>query len=49
MDATDDSMLSLKGKAVLDNCVTVLDAAELFINLESIRSLKVCKASDFSC
>ena len=36
-----DSNLSLEGKAVLDNCVTVLDAAELFANLDSIKSLQV--------
>ena len=33
--------LSLKGRARLDNCVTVLDAAELFWNLDSIKTLRV--------
>ena len=40
----DDSIgkgLSLKGRATLDNCVTVLDAAELVLNLDSIKSLQV--------
>ncbi|KAL3148202.1 hypothetical protein ABBQ38_014234 [Trebouxia sp. C0009 RCD-2024] len=32
--------LSLKGRARLDNCVTVLDAAELFWNLDSIKTLR---------
>ena len=40
MDLSTDS-LSLKGRARLDNCVTVLDAAELFMNLDSIKSLHV--------
>jgi len=41
MDPTVDGVPFLKGKAHLDNCVTVLDAAELFNNLASIKSLKV--------
>jgi len=41
MDPAEDGVPSLKGKAHLDNCVTVLDAAELFNNLASIKSLKV--------
>ena len=40
MDPEEDNVQSLKGKACLDNCVTVLDAAELFNNLASISSLK---------
>lgn len=32
--------LSLEGKAYFDNCVTVLDAAEIFANLNSIKSLQ---------
>ncbi len=40
MDPEEDNLQSLKGKACLDNCVTVLDAAELFNNLASISSLK---------
>ena len=41
MEAVADTGLSLKGRARLDNCVTVLDAAELFLNLDSIQSLQV--------
>ena len=40
MDSGVDDSLSLKGKAFLDNCVTVLDAAEVFTNLNSIKSLQ---------
>lgn len=41
MDHSTEEGLSLKGRARLDNCVTVLDAAELFLNLDSIKSLRV--------
>ena len=41
MDHSTEESLSLKGRARLDNCVTVLDAAELFLNLDSIKSLRV--------
>lgn len=41
MESTAETSLSLKGRARLDNCVTVLDAAELFLNLDSIQSLQV--------
>lgn len=41
MDLDKEMVKSLKGKAYLDNCVTVLDAAELLNNLASISSLKV--------
>ena len=41
MDHSTEQGLSLKGRARLDNCVTVLDAAELFLNLDSIKSLRV--------
>ena len=44
MEPEDDAQQSLKGKANLDNCITVLDAAELFHNLASIKSLKVRNA-----
>ena len=40
MESELDDSPSLKGKAFLDNCVTVLDAAEVFINLNSIKSLQ---------
>ena len=40
MDLDKEMVKSLKGKAYLDNCVTVLDAAELLNNLASISSLK---------
>ena len=41
IDHSTEQGLSLKGRARLDNCVTVLDAAELFLNLDSIKSLQV--------
>ena len=41
MDHSTEQGLSLKGRARLDNCVTVVDAAELFLNLDSIKSLQV--------
>lgn len=41
MDHSTEEGLPLKGRARLDNCVTVLDAAELFLNLDSIKSLQV--------
>lgn len=40
MDLEEPNVQCLKGKACLDNCVTVVDAAELFSNLASISSLK---------
>ena len=53
MELNDGNVKSLKGVAALDNCVTVLDAAELHINMTSIMSLKVVKLrhhkSDIPC
>ena len=41
MELEESNVKSLKGVAALDNCVTVLDAAELYMNMTSIMSLKV--------
>ena len=49
MELDDSDVKSLKGVAALDNCVTVLDAAELHINMTSIMSLKVAKRGLTRC
>ena len=49
MEVGDSDVKSLKGVAALDNCVTVLDAAELHINMTSIMSLKVVKRELTAC
>lgn len=41
--------LSLEGKAYLDNCVTVLDSAEVFANLNSIKSLQARHCTELIC
>ena len=49
MELEDSDVKSLKGVAALDNCVTVLDAAELHINMTSIMSLKVVRHALTAC